>query len=113
MAAGATFSLLRERLPAAEFVLFEGYSWDQDIQHSLAYSGPFDIIHIDGDHTLPGKLHDLELARGLLASDGLVLVDDYGHHSIVADAIVRACRLGWYAEFAFLPTKRGLGLLRP
>ena len=110
--AGATFGLLRQRLPRAEFVLFEGYSWDQDIQHSLAYSGPFDLIHIDGDHTLPGKLHDLELARGLLASDGLVLVDDYEHHSIVADAIARACRLGWFSEFAYAPTKRGLAALR-
>lgn len=110
--AGATFRQLREQLPNAEFVLIEGYSWDAEVQRSLAHSGPFDIIHIDGDHTVPGKLVDLDLARRLVAPGGVVLVDDYEHHSIVADAIRRAWRLGWFREFAFIATKRGLAALR-
>src|SRR5262245_11738512 len=88
--AGETFQILRSTLADFEFVLLEGYSWDTDIQDSLIYSGPFEIIHIDGDHTLPGKLLDLEIARRLLAPGGLVLVDDYEHHSIVSDAVRRA-----------------------
>jgi predicted O-methyltransferase YrrM len=110
--ASQTFKLLRARLPAAEFLLLEGYSWDADIQRSLLYSGPFDIIHIDGDHTVPGKLIDLDLARRLVDPGGVILVDDYEHHSIVADAIARAWRLGWFREFAYVPTKRGLAALR-
>lgn len=110
--AADTFRILRERLPLADFALIEGFSWDTDVQRSLTHSGPFDIIHIDGDHTVPGKLVDLELARRLLAPGGVVLVDDYEHHSIVADAIRRAWRLGWYSQFGFVPTKRGLAVLR-
>ena len=110
--AGATFRQLRARLPYVDFVLIEGYSWDGVVQNSLRYSAPFDIIHIDGDHTLTGKLLDLELARQLIAPDGLILVDDYEYHSIVAEAIRRAWRLGWFTEFAFIPTKRGLAALR-
>lgn len=110
--ASETFKILRATVSGTEFVLIEGYSWDQDIQKSLVYSGPFDIVHIDGDHTLTGKLIDLELARRLVSQDGLILVDDYDHHSIVSDAIKRACKLGWFTEFAYLPTKRGLAVLR-
>ncbi|HEU4326335.1 MAG TPA: class I SAM-dependent methyltransferase [Roseiflexaceae bacterium] len=95
-----------------EFALVEGYSWDTATQHSLGYSGPFDLIHIDGDHTLPGKLVDLDLARGLLAPGGLVLVDDYDHHGIVSDAVRRALALGWFGKFAYLPTLRGLAVLQ-
>jgi predicted O-methyltransferase YrrM len=110
--AGATFQILRSTLADFDFVLLEGYSWDADIQRSLLYSGPFDIIHIDGDHTLPGKLFDLELARRLIAPDGVILIDDYDHHTIVSDAVGRALALGWFNEFAYVPTKRGLAVLR-
>jgi predicted O-methyltransferase YrrM len=109
--ASATFRILRERLPGREFVLIEGFSWDRDVQQSLAFSGPFDIIHIDGDHTLPGKLIDLDLARRIVAPGGVILVDDYAHHSIVADAIGRTWHLGWFEQFAYVPTKRGLAAL--
>jgi predicted O-methyltransferase YrrM len=111
--ASATFKLLRSRLRDFEFTLLEGYSWDSDIQRSLIYSGPFDIIHIDGDHTLVGKLLDLALARHLVAQDGVIMVDDYDQHSIVSNAIKRAMALGWYKEFAYIPTKRGLAVLQP
>jgi SAM-dependent methyltransferase len=110
--AGATFQILRSKLADFEFALLEGYSWDTDIQDSLLYSGPFEIIHIDGDHTLPGKLLDLELARRLIAPGGIILVDDYEHHTIVSDAVGRALALGWFSEFAYVPTKRGLAILR-
>jgi predicted O-methyltransferase YrrM len=110
--AGATFQILRSGLADFDFALLEGYSWDTNIQRSLLYSGPFDIIHIDGDHTLPGKLLDLELAQRLITSYGIVLIDDYDHHTIVSDAVRRALALVWFKEFADVPTKRGLAVLR-
>lgn len=110
--AGDTFRILRERLQHFEFCLIRGYSWDRDVECSLSCSGPFDLVHIDGDHTLRGKLADLDLARHLLARDGIVLVDDYDHQASVADAIGRSLALGWYREFAYYATFRGLALLR-
>lgn len=109
--AHASLAALRAR-GGLEFALLEGYSWDAPAQRSMRFSGPFDLIHIDGDHTLPGKLIDLDLARGLLAPGGLVLVDDYDHHQIVADAVRRALALGWFRTFARLPSLRGLAVLQ-
>jgi predicted O-methyltransferase YrrM len=71
----------------------------------------FDYIHIDGDHSLEGKLADLELSRSLLKPGGLVLVDDYHHMPAVPEAIQRAWALAWYHRFALAPTDRGLAIL--
>lgn len=110
--ASATLRLLREHNSAFDFALMQGYSGEADMQDSIRHTAPFDIIHIDGDHTLNGKLIDLDLARRILASGGFVLVDDFDHVGIVSQAIERAFSLGWYREFAYAPTKRGLAILR-
>jgi predicted O-methyltransferase YrrM len=107
-----TLAILHRHLPSFDYALIEGYSWDRAVQQSLAYSGPFDLVHVDGDHTLEGKLLDLELVRGLLAPAALVLVDDYDNHAIVPEAVRRALALGWYRSFAYLPTLRGLAVLQ-
>ncbi|OLE62431.1 MAG: hypothetical protein AUG04_10015 [Deltaproteobacteria bacterium 13_1_20CM_2_69_21] len=62
-----------------EFDLIEGYSTDAAVQRTLQGMPKFDIVHIDGDHTLTGKLRDLDLARHLVARSGVVLVDDATH----------------------------------
>jgi len=110
--AGKTFKTLRVKLANFDFCLMEGYSWDTHVRNSLIYTAPFDIVHVDGDHTLPGKLMDLELARQVVGLDGLVLVDDYEHHDCVRDAIRRAMAMGWFKEFLLVPTHRGLAVLR-
>jgi predicted O-methyltransferase YrrM len=110
--AAETFAIIRDKLLHADALLLEGYSWDSGMQKMLSFNGPFDLIHIDGDHSLAGKLIDLYLARQLLAEGGVVMVDDYDHIPIIPDAIKRAFHLGWFNEFAYVPTKRGLALLR-
>jgi predicted O-methyltransferase YrrM len=110
--AAETFAIIRDKLLHADALLLEGYSWDSSMQKTLSFNGPFDLIHIDGDHSLAGKLIDLHLARQVLAEGGIVMVDDYDHIPIIPDAIKRAFHLGWYNEFAYVPTKRGLALLR-
>ena len=110
--AGESLKILRNNCTNFDFVLYEGYSWEQSIQRSLLHSGPYDIIHIDGDHSLQGKLVDLELSRRLLAHDGIVLVDDYDHHVIIKDAIKRAIVAGWFKEFLYIKTLHGLAILR-
>ena len=44
----------------------------------------YDIIHIDGDHSYHGKLHDLNLA---LRHSRIIIVDDYNHLPDVRKAV--------------------------
>lgn len=44
----------------------------------------YDIIHIDGDHSYHGKLHDLNLA---LLHSKVIIVDDYNHLTEVKQAV--------------------------
>jgi predicted O-methyltransferase YrrM len=111
--ASQSLQQIRSCFATFDFAIIQGYSWDEWVRKSILYSGPFDLIHIDGDHTLEGKLVDLDLARSVLADKGIVLVDDYDHHLCVRDAIERAIRIGLFRQFAYLPTFRGLALLRP
>jgi hypothetical protein len=45
-----------------------------DSQETVRYSRPFDLFHVDGDHSYAGCLHDLEVAWPV---SRWVLVDDY------------------------------------
>jgi predicted O-methyltransferase YrrM len=111
--ANASFKLLQTHLHAFRFACLLGYSDNAGIRRKIHQKAPFDIIHIDGDHTLGGKLQDLDLARSLLTPDGFVLVDDYDHiPDVIQEAVSRALKLGWYSRFARLATRRGLGILQ-
>jgi len=112
MLAGETLNVMRTLFRNFDFALIEGYSWERNIQKSFFYSGPFDIIHIDGDHSLQGKLIDLELARHLVAPEGLILVDDYDHHPVIKEAVKKSIAMGWFSEFIYIPTLRGLAILQ-
>jgi len=111
--ASRTCRALKEELPRFEYAFIEGYSWENIVQRSAECSGPFDLVHIDGDHSLAGKLVDLAFARRLCAPGGLVLVDDFDHHTAVSEAVRRAFACGWYTEFLYLPTLRGLAVIKP
>lgn len=49
----------------------------------------WDIIHVDGDHTEAGALHDLELAAEALAPGGTIILDDVVFYADVAKALKR------------------------
>ncbi len=111
--AGRSLRALRDMRTDFEYALLEGYSSDAHIQRSALHSGLYDLIHIDGDHSLRGKLLDLNLVRTLTAAGGLVLVDDYDYHGpVIREAIRRALALQWFDEFAYVPSHRGLAVLR-
>ncbi len=57
---------------------------------SLA-GGKFQFISVDGDHTMPGCLHDLNLAEKMLAPGGIIAVDDIMNGTCpgVVEAVVR------------------------
>jgi tetratricopeptide (TPR) repeat protein len=108
-----TLRLLRAGGIHFEYSLIEGFPWDAAVQNTLAHTGPFDIVRIDGDQSLAGKLIDLELAMLVCADDGYVLADHYLTLDSVRDAVARAMALGMYSEFSVIPTFRGLAILRP
>ena len=70
--------------------------------------GPYDFLHIDGDHSVKGCQHDLDLALKALAKGGMILVDDITH---LAD--VKAGCSSWLfdhageVDYSFHQTKRG------
>jgi len=49
----------------------------QSVTDNPIGSGGYDFVHIDGDHTYNGCLHDMELMWGGLQSGGIMVVDDY------------------------------------
>lgn len=111
--ASASFAAVAAVQPGFRFQCLLGYSENAAIQRRLRALGPYDLIHVDGDHSLPGKLLDLDLCRSLLKPNGVVLVDDYSHiPAVIQEAVSRALHLGWYSRFAVLDTKRGLALLQ-
>lgn len=111
--ANASFTRIRARQPGFDFRCLHGYSDNPRIQSTVLRRGPYNIVHVDGDHTNRGKLVDLEFARSVLAPGGLVLVDDYDYiPGVIQESIGRAVRLGWYSRFATLATHRGLGILQ-
>lgn len=111
--ASKSFESIRSKKINYDYVLINGLSNDPHIQSSLACSGLFDIIHIDGNHTLKGKIIDIYFASKFIKTDGLILLDDYNFHSdIVQNAINRAFKLQWIKSIGYIATKRGLGVLR-
>jgi len=43
-----------------------------------------DIIHVDGDHEVPGLLHDLSLVLPLANERSIIIVDDTSHFPLLA-----------------------------
>jgi predicted O-methyltransferase YrrM len=68
------YKLLGENFPAAAIVLKHCNS-----QKITTLGGPWDFIHIDGDHSVEGCRHDLGLAMSSCRAGGTILVDDYNY----------------------------------
>jgi len=72
-----------------------------------------DLFHVDGDHTVEGVRHDLDLAFKCISDDGLILIDDYTYLQTVEDGVD-----GWilknskHIEVDFIPSLRGEILIR-
>lgn len=49
--------------------------------------GPYDMIHVDGDHSYLGAIHDMNLCWKSLSKGGLMLIDDYDFIKEVKDAV--------------------------
>ena len=51
--------------------------------------GPYDFIHIDGDHSIKGAYHDIRLAFSSIEKGGHLLIDDYDYIAGVHNAAER------------------------
>jgi predicted O-methyltransferase YrrM len=49
--------------------------------------GAFDFVHVDGDHSYRGALHDMRMCYPRLATGGVMVVDDYDYLPDVRRAI--------------------------
>lgn len=82
----------------------------EDSQKLLALDRAFDMIHVDGDHTQAGAMHDLELCLGRC---NVMLVDDYDLCPGVKGAVDRFVQKHrqkihrWY----YIETLRGLAVI--
>jgi len=46
-----------------------------------------DLFHIDGDHTIEGAMHDMDMAKETLSEKGYMLVDDIDYVPSVKEAV--------------------------
>lgn len=65
---------------------------------SLEVTG--DFIHVDGDHTKPGVMHDLDLALQAMEPGGVILIDDYDNVPDVREGVDE-----WLKKHPDLPWK--------
>lgn len=61
----------------------------QNSQEVTELDGFMDLIHIDGDHSYEGKVHDLEITK---QKGKVVVIDDYSHIGEVRNATDRFVR---------------------
>ena len=77
------------------------------------YLRDIDFFHVDGDHSVKGVRHDLDLAFRAINDNGLILIDDYTYIQTVEDGVD-----GWilnnskYIDVSFIPSLRGETLIR-
>ena len=110
--ARASLEQLHEVYPAFQHQLLVGYSTGSLFFETMQLSAPYQFIHIDGDHSLRGKVIDLWVAKELIAPGGYVLLDDYNHAPSVQRAVAAALKLGWFKELELVGTLRGMAVLK-
>ena len=64
--------ILEQNFPGAKIDLIHA-----DTRTLESLGGPYDFVHVDGNHSIMGVAHDLKIAFQSLAPGGVILVDDY------------------------------------
>lgn len=58
--------------------------WDDSQKLAQLYGGPYDPIHVDGDHRRHAACHDVSIAWYALSPSGILVVDDSRDSSVAA-----------------------------
>jgi predicted O-methyltransferase YrrM len=66
-----------------------------------------DFIHVDGDHSKAGCMHDMDLALTACNHGGFILVDDYTHLTEVRAGVDEWLSKHPYLRYEYFPTIRG------
>lgn len=108
---------LRARYPQATVVTYEVDSQSPATRLMVEAMEPFDLVHVDGDHSEAGCLSDLYLARDVVRPGGFILADDFKEEPPwnkaqvgVTAAVKRFCDdTGW--DYIHLPSEPGEALI--
>jgi len=69
--------MLGKLYPHATIQTYVMDSLGQEAKALVASEEPFDLIHVDGDHSEEGCLKDLQLAATCIRPGGIILADDF------------------------------------
>jgi len=109
--------VLKIRYPEATVETFEMNSLSSEARELVESMEPFDLVHVDGDHSESGCLSDLYLARDVVKPGGFILADDFKEDPPwnkaqvgVTAAVKTFCSdTGW--SYIFLPSGPGDALI--
>lgn len=77
---------------------------DDSQQLTAFYGGPYDLIHVDGDHRRDACAHDVALAWYALAPSGFILIDDARDTAVAAGTFDALNRIrGGSLDWAYFP----------
>jgi predicted O-methyltransferase YrrM len=108
--------MLRQKFPQCELRFFKKNSQHETPETLLdGYMGPFDLAHVDADHSKLGCLNDLRLARQLVSPKGWILLDDWSHPAHQEDirGAVGQFVNEWPSRYVAFPSIRGDCLIKP
>lgn len=92
--------------PDAAIEIHEMDSQAESTRDFLLALEKFDLIHIDGDHSIRGCLSDLRLARELVAPGKFILVDDLKMEPVAQAVNKFTAETGWsWAPFPTLTSE--------
>lgn len=72
-----SMNILSSRVPEKDFTLIKAFSTDQEALEMVAKQSKYDVLIIDGDHTLKGVTDDFNNYLPFVHIGGLIVFDDY------------------------------------
>jgi len=74
--------LLNDNFPDVKVILRHA-----DTRQLQSLDGPYDFIHIDGNHSQQACYHDIGMGMEACETGGIILIDDYVSHLTVKNAV--------------------------
>jgi hypothetical protein len=75
-------------LDPASVTFYEGVSSDELVIAQAQQNSPYNAIYIDGGHDYETVVNDIEIFSGMLATNGLLIMDDSADHLNIPDGLI-------------------------